>query len=104
MIRDRLVFCVSSQEVREKLINEGKDLTLEKAVQIGQSCEYAQEQLRTMTKPENTTPSTVHAVKGHNSYGHKRGQHTQDRGGQSHRGGGLTKQKATHRTTQHEAK
>jgi hypothetical protein len=32
MSRDRIVFGVSSSKIREKLINEGDSLTLEKAV------------------------------------------------------------------------
>ncbi|KAL3866981.1 hypothetical protein ACJMK2_044224 [Sinanodonta woodiana] len=43
MIRDRIVFGVSSQRIREKLINEGEKLTLERAINISQSHEYAQE-------------------------------------------------------------
>lgn len=56
MIRDRIVFGTSSQKVREKLIAEGEKLTLEKAIQIAQSHEYSQEQLKTMSGQE------VHAV------------------------------------------
>ena len=48
MIRDRIVFGISSDKIREKLITEGEQLTLEKAVQICQSYEYAQSQLREM--------------------------------------------------------
>lgn len=56
MIRDRIVFGTSSQKVREKLIAEGEKLTIEKAIQIAQSHEYSQEQLKTMSGQE------VHAV------------------------------------------
>ncbi|XP_062583207.1 uncharacterized protein K02A2.6-like [Saccostrea cucullata] len=56
MIRDRIVFGTSSQKVREKLIAEGEKLTLEKAIQIAQSYEYSQQQLKTMSSQE------VHAV------------------------------------------
>lgn len=48
MLRDRIVFGTSSSKVREKLINEGGKLTLDKALQIAQSFEYAQEQLKSM--------------------------------------------------------
>ena len=44
MIRDRIVFGTNSPKIREKLINVGKDLTLDKAVQISQNYEYAMEQ------------------------------------------------------------
>ena len=48
MIRDRIVFGTNSSKIREKLINAGAELTLEKAIQIVQSFEYAQQQLRSM--------------------------------------------------------
>ena len=48
MIRDRIVFGTSSDKVREKLINEGEKLTLDKAIQIAQSYEYSQQQLKSM--------------------------------------------------------
>jgi len=53
MIRDRLVFGVKSQKIREKLLTEGAELKLEKAVQICQTYEYAQEQLKTMQGASN---------------------------------------------------
>ena len=34
MIRDRIVFGTNSHKIREKLINEGKDLALAKATDI----------------------------------------------------------------------
>ncbi len=88
MIRDRLVFGVKSQKIREKLINEGDKLTLDRAIQICQSFEYAQEQLREM----NQAASSVNAVQrrgsnpqqrkkntGHNSSGQS-GHNTSDQG------------------------
>lgn len=66
MIRDRLVFGTNSSKVREKLINVGSELTLDKAVQIAQSYEYSQEQLKSMSTEVNyvasgkdTRPSSV---------------------------------------------
>ena len=50
MIRDRIVFGVASGKTREKLINEGEKLTLDKAIQICQNVQYAQEQLRMMSQ------------------------------------------------------
>lgn len=44
-----IVFRTSSQKVREKLITEGEKLILEKAIQIAQSHEYSQQQLKTMS-------------------------------------------------------
>jgi hypothetical protein len=49
MIRDRIVFGVSSEKVREKRINVGEALTLDKAVEIVQSYEYSQQQLKQMS-------------------------------------------------------
>ena len=57
MILDRIVYGTNSPKIHEKLINVGKDLTLQKAVQIGQNYEYAQEQMKQMT------PNDVHMVK-----------------------------------------
>ena len=51
MVRDRIVFSVMSVNIREKQINEGDNLTLDKAIQIAQSYEYTQEQLKTMAAP-----------------------------------------------------
>ena len=49
MIRDRIVFGCSSEKCREKLINEGDKLTMDKAIQIVQNYEYCQKQLKSMT-------------------------------------------------------
>ena len=48
MIRDRIVFGCSSEKCREKLINEGEKLTMDKAIQIVQNYEYCQKQLSSM--------------------------------------------------------
>ena len=63
MIRDRIVFGTSSQKVREKLITEGEKLTLTKAVQIAQSHEYSQQQLKTMSAGQGPGQE-VHAIRG----------------------------------------
>ena len=49
MIRDRIVFGCSSTRMREKLINEGNKLTMDKAMQVFQNFEYWQQQLSSMT-------------------------------------------------------
>lgn len=46
MVRDRIVFGVQSAKVREKLLNEGSELTLQKATDIARSHEFAQAQTR----------------------------------------------------------
>ena len=61
MIRDRIVFGVKHQKVRERLINEGSKLTMDKAIEICQNYEYAQEQLKSMSEP-CTAAMGVHAV------------------------------------------
>ncbi|KAH3888414.1 hypothetical protein DPMN_012449 [Dreissena polymorpha] len=48
MIRDRIVFGTNSSKIREKLINEGETLTLDKTLQIAQSYEYSKDQLKSM--------------------------------------------------------
>lgn len=64
MIRDRIVFGVNSNKVREKLINQGSELTLEKAIDILRLHEIAQKQLKMMSEedPTVTTKSEVNAV------------------------------------------
>jgi hypothetical protein len=52
MICDRIVFGTSSERVREKLLNEGDKLTLDKAIQIAQTHEYSQQQLKIMSQQE----------------------------------------------------
>ncbi|KAL1268833.1 hypothetical protein QQF64_034196 [Cirrhinus molitorella] len=64
MVRDRIVFTINSPKVKEKLLNYGPDLTLEKAIDIAWSHEVAQGQLKSMTGPPCTahTPQVAHAV------------------------------------------
>ena len=45
MIRDRIVFGTNSRKIREKLINEGKELTLDKAIDIARTYEMSQSQM-----------------------------------------------------------
>lgn len=53
IVRDGIVFGIKSSKVREKLINEGSDLTLEKAVDIALTYELSQKQLQTMNIGED---------------------------------------------------
>lgn len=73
MIRDRLVFGVTSPKVREKLISQGEKLTLDKAISICQTCAYTKEQMRLMDGTNTTTTETVHVVKSHK---HSQKQHS----------------------------
>ena len=54
MVRDRVVIGCQSQKVREKLIQEGSELTLEQAIDIARTYELAQEQLQTMVGEDRT--------------------------------------------------
>ena len=61
MIRDRIVFGCYNEKCREKLINEGEKLTMDKAIQIVQNYEYCQKQLKSMTS-SGASGSNVDAV------------------------------------------
>ncbi len=63
MVRDRIVFGISSPRVREKLLCYGPNLTLENAIDIARSHELSQQQLKTMVFPTaNPAGQSVHAV------------------------------------------
>lgn len=53
MIRDHIVFGIKSSKVREKLISEGNDLTLEKCMDIARTHELSQKQLKSMNAGED---------------------------------------------------
>ena len=63
MVRDRIVFGTKSSKVREKLINEGSDLTLEKAVDIARTYELSQKHLQTMHIGEDTNVNSINRKK-----------------------------------------
>lgn len=63
MVRDRIVFGTKSSKVREKLINQGSDLTLEKAIEIAQVQEMSQAQLKTMADEDKSVTNSVNFVK-----------------------------------------
>ena len=46
MVRDRIVIGVKSHKIREKLINVGSDLTLQKALEIARLHEQSTTQAR----------------------------------------------------------
>ena len=58
MIRDRIVFGTNSRKIREKLINEGKELSLDKAVDIARTYEMSQSQMKSMEAGDES----VHSV------------------------------------------
>ena len=63
MVRDRIVFGTKSSKVREKLINEGSDLTLEKAGDIARTYELSQKHLQTMHIGEDTNVNSINRKK-----------------------------------------
>ena len=63
MIRDHIVFGIKSSKVREKMINEGDDLTLEKCMNLARTHELSKKQLKTMNTSEDLN---VYAVKSKN--------------------------------------
>ena len=50
MLRDQIVFTVRSPKIHEKIINEGSDLTLEKAIDIARTYELSKQQLKTFSQ------------------------------------------------------
>ena len=60
IVRDRIVFGTKSAKVREKLIDIGSDLTLERAIEVARVDEVSVQQLKEMT---DETEQGVHAVK-----------------------------------------
>ena len=58
MVRDRVVIGCHTTKTREKLIQEGSDLTLEKAIDIARTGEMSKAQLKTMTT-ENPSINSV---------------------------------------------
>ena len=57
VVRDRVVIGCYSQKVREKFIQEGSKLTLEKAVDIARTQEMSNTQLQSMAPEENNVSS-----------------------------------------------
>lgn len=52
MVRDRVVIGCYSTKTREKLIQEGSDLTLEKAIDIARTDDVSKTQLETMVNED----------------------------------------------------
>lgn len=64
MVRDQIVFGISSSRVRKQLLYYGPYITLENAIDIARSHELSQQQqLKTMISPAvNLASQSVHAV------------------------------------------
>lgn len=58
MVRDRIVFATNSPRVREKLLSQGPELTLEKAIDIARPHELSKAQLKIMANDSHE----VHAI------------------------------------------
>ena len=62
MVRDHIVFGVRSSKIREKLINEGSELTLQKCLDIARTYEISQEESKDMDNDQASASAPVHAV------------------------------------------
>ena len=62
MVRDKIVSGVKSQEVREKLLTEGDDLAMDRAIEIAVTNETTQQRLKFMAG-SSSTADTVDASK-----------------------------------------
>ncbi|KAL0194540.1 hypothetical protein M9458_008112, partial [Cirrhinus mrigala] len=69
MVRDRIVFATNFPRVREKLLSQGAELTLDKAIDITRSHELAQIQLKEMTGSKDAPKiDAVNATKRQNAH------------------------------------
>ena len=59
MIRDAIVLHAREPKVREKCMDEGNDLTLAKAIEIGQNHETVQESLKAISQKDE---ANLHAI------------------------------------------
>ena len=64
MVRDRIVFGIHSTKVREKLLNVGSELTLDKAVDIARAHKLSHTQMRTISggTSNGLREQSVHAI------------------------------------------
>lgn len=63
MVRDRIVFATNSPYVRDKLLSQGAELTLDKAIDIARSHELAKQQLKAIgSTKDHSHHNTVHTV------------------------------------------
>lgn len=71
LVRDRIAFSINSSSVREKLLSQGAEFMLVKAIDIARSHEIAQQQLKLISQGKDSSSNdTVHAV-GRKSYKRK---------------------------------
>jgi hypothetical protein len=79
LIRDHIVFGVRSSKVREKLIVEGSDLTLEKCVDVAHTYELSQSQAQAIASGSTTSQQSVDAINRQWRRGNGRDAHQRDR-------------------------
>ena len=63
MVRDRIVGGILSQDVREKMLDEGDKLTMEKAIDIALNHEITKRHLKSMASGDTVSDTSVDAVK-----------------------------------------
>lgn len=71
MVRDRIVCGTKNVKVKERLLNEGSDLTLEKATDVARSYELNQQQLSTMNSREDPNIHGIRKTKPQKTAGFK---------------------------------
>jgi len=62
MVRDRIVFGVNSHHVREKLLNEGATLNLDRAIDIGRARELSKSQMKSFATQPLDDRKQVNAI------------------------------------------
>ncbi|KAL2085990.1 hypothetical protein ACEWY4_019310 [Coilia grayii] len=62
MVRDQVVIATNSPREQEKLLSQGAELTLEKAIDIARLHELAQAQMREMMGHRNVGSESVHTI------------------------------------------
>ena len=65
MVRDAIVFGTKDHTVRENCINEGSDLTIEKAVNFGRTLELSKAQLKSMAGEDKSVNIVSKSKQGH---------------------------------------
>lgn len=78
MVRDRIVFGIHSAKVREKLLNVGSELTLDRAIDVARAYELAQAQIKSFGGATSSAhEQIVHAVHRHAQRAHPKTEWTE---------------------------
>ena len=59
MVRDRIVVGIKNEDIRGKLLTEGDDLTMDRAIQIATTHETTQSQLKSMASGSKLEPDFI---------------------------------------------